>query len=138
VDGVHYHFVSEAHFSELVATSGLLEWAEIHGSARYGTPREPVCSALAAGRSVILEIDVQGAQQIRQSIPEAVLVFIAPPNWEALVSRLQGRGAETPAQMERRLQTARHELTLTAEFDKVIVNDELDTAVCELVEFMGL
>jgi guanylate kinase len=138
IDSVHYHFVDDATFDALIETDGLLEWAEIHGAARYGTPRLPVIEALDAGRPVILEIDVQGAMQVRQSMPEAVLVFIAPPNWDALVSRLRGRGAETEEQMERRLLTARHELTLEDQFDKVVVNDELDTAVAELVEFIGL
>ncbi|MDR0435502.1 MAG: guanylate kinase [Propionibacteriaceae bacterium] len=138
VDGTHYHFVSDVHFDELIASDGLLEWAEVHGAARYGTPRGPVCAALDAGRPVILEIDVQGAMQVRQVMPTAVLVFIAPPTWDTLVNRLRGRGAETEEQIARRLVTARHELTLEDEFDKVIVNDELDTAVTELVEFIGL
>ncbi|MCC6495302.1 MAG: guanylate kinase [Propionibacteriaceae bacterium] len=138
VDGVHYLFVSEAEFDQLVATDGLLEWALVHGTDRYGTPVAPVRAAIAAGRRVILEIEVQGARQVKQRMPEVRTVFIAPPSWEALKQRLVGRGTETPEQMARRLRTAEAELAIASEFDHVVVNDDLGTAVAELVELLGL
>lgn len=138
VGGVHYLFVSETEFDELIATGGLLEWAMVHGSARYGTPVAPMRAALAAGRRVILEIDLQGARQVREHIPEARLVFIAPPSPQTLRDRLEGRGTETPEQIERRLRTAEGEMAAAAEFDEVVVNDELGSTVAELVELLGL
>ncbi len=138
VDGVHYNFVSTAEFDELVATDGLLEWAVVHGVDRYGTPAAPVRAAVAAGRRVILEIEVQGARQVQQRLPEVRTVFIAPPSWQALKDRLVGRGTETAEQMARRLRTAETELALAAEFDHVVVNDDLGRAVAELVELLGL
>jgi guanylate kinase len=138
VDGVHYHFVSDADFDQLVATDGLLEWAVVHGKERYGTPAAPVRAAVAAGRRVILEIDLQGARQVRTRIPEARLVFIAPPDEATLRKRLVGRGTETPEQMERRLRTAEAELAAADEFDHVVVNDDLGTTVAELVDLLGL
>ena len=138
VDGVHYNFVSVSEFDELVATDGLLEWAVVHGKDRYGTPAAPVRAAVAAGRRVILEIEVQGARQVKQRLPEVRTVFIAPPSWETLMDRLVGRGTETPEQMARRLQTAETELAVAAEFDHVVVNDDLGRAVAELVELLGL
>lgn len=138
VDGVHYHFVTDAQFDQLVAEDGLLEWAAVHGSSRYGTPRRPVEEALANGQVVILEIDLQGAEQVRRTMPTAVRVFLAPPSWRCLEQRLAGRGTETPEQMARRLQTARHELAHESDFDHVIVNDALEDAVGKLVRLMGL
>ena len=95
MDGVHYRFVSEAEFDRLVADDELLEWAVVHGAARYGTPRAPVDEALAAGRPALLEIDLQGARQVRERMPDALFVFLAPPSWEELVRRLVGRGTES-------------------------------------------
>jgi len=138
VDGVHYNFVSNADFDQLVATDGLLEWAVVHGLERYGTPAAPVRAAVAAGRRVILEIDLQGARQVRSRMPEARLVFIAPPDEATLRKRLVGRGTETPEQMERRLRTAEAELAAADEFDHVVVNDDLGTTVAELVGLLGL
>ena len=138
VEGVHYLFVSDDEFDELIAGDGLLEWALVHGADRYGTPAAPVRAALAAGRKVILEIEVQGARQVKQRMPEVRTVFIAPPSWAALKERLVGRGTETPAQMARRLRTAEGELAVADEFDHVVVNDDLGTAVAELVELLGL
>ncbi len=137
-DGVHYLFLSEAEFDELIARGGLLEWALVHGSARYGTPAAPVQAAVEAGRRVILEIDLQGARQVRERLPDVRSVFIAPPDDEALRSRLLARGTETPEQMERRLQTAASELAAAGEFDHVLVNDEVGTTVDKLVDLLGL
>jgi guanylate kinase len=138
VEGVHYLFVSSDQFDELVASGGLLEWALVHGTDRYGTPAAPVRAAVAAGRRVILEIEVQGARQVKQRMPDVRTVFIAPPSWEVLQQRLVGRGTETPEQMARRLRTAEAELALASEFDHVVVNDDLGTAVEQLVELLGL
>ncbi|WP_114560725.1 guanylate kinase [Desertihabitans aurantiacus] len=138
VEGVHYHFVGAEEFDQLVASDGLLEWAVVHGTHRYGTPRAPVRAAVAAGRQVVLEIDLQGARQVRRSWPGARFVFLAPPSWEELVRRLVGRGTETEAERERRLQTARAELAAAEEFDHVVVNTEVDATVAELVQLIGL
>ena len=102
-DGVHYWFVSDAEFDRMVAEDELLEWAVVHNSARYGTPRGPVEEVLAAGRPAMLEIDLQGARQVRETMPDALFVFLAPPSWEELVRRLVGRGTEDEAERERRL-----------------------------------
>jgi guanylate kinase len=134
--GVHYWFVSEAEFDRMVADHELLEWAVVHGRARYGTPRAPVLEALAAGRPALLEIDLQGARQVREAMPGALFVFLAPPSWEELVRRLVGRGTESPEERERRLQSARAELAAEAEFDEVVVNREIHEAAEELVALM--
>ena len=136
VDGVHYRFVSEAEFDALVAEDELLEWAVVHRGARYGTPRGPVLEALAAGRAALLEIDLQGARQVRQRMPEARFVFLAPPSWEELVDRLVGRGTEDAAERERRLETAREELGAESEFDVTVVNRQIPDAGEQLVELM--
>jgi guanylate kinase len=135
-DGVHYHFVSGAEFDRMVADDELLEWAVVHQGARYGTPRAPVEQAVAAGRPALLEIDLQGARQVRERMPEALFVFLAPPSWEELVRRLVGRGTEDAAERERRLETARGELAAEAEFDVTIVNTQIHAAGEELVELM--
>ena len=137
-DGVHYRFVTDAEFDALVAGDALLEWAVVHGTHRYGTPRAPVLAALAAGRPAVLEIDLQGARQVRASWPDALFVFLAPPSWEELVRRLVGRGTESAGQRERRLRTARAEMAAAAEFDVVVVNAEVPQAVAELVGLLGL
>jgi guanylate kinase len=138
VDGVHYHFVTDAEFDALEADDGLLEWANVHGQARYGTPAAPVAQALADGRTVILEIDLQGARQVRERLPGARYVFIAPPERETLRQRLRVRGSETEAEIERRLATAERELAAAKEFDQVVVNDDLGTALDELIDLIGL
>jgi len=136
-DGVHYHFVSEAEFDRLVADGELLEWAVVHRGARYGTPRLPVLQTLEQGRPALLEIDLQGARQVRERMPEARFVFLAPPSWEELVRRLVGRGTEGAAERERRLESARAELAAEPEFDVTIVNRQIHAAGEELVELMG-
>lgn len=138
MDGVHYHFVTEDDFDHLIAEDGLLEWACVHGSNRYGTPRRPVEEALARGQIVILEIDLQGAEQVRRTLPQAVEIFLSPPSWQCLVQRLSGRGTETPEQMQRRLETARHEMAHAQDFDHVVVNDRIEDAVAKLVSLLGL
>ena len=137
-DGEHYHFVDEATFDAMIAAGELLEWAVVHGRHRYGTPRRAVDEALLAGRPALLEIDLQGARQVRASGVEALFVFLAPPSWEEMVRRLVGRGTETAQERERRLDTARLELASQPEFDVTIVNDDVHRATDELVQCMGL
>jgi guanylate kinase len=138
VEGVHYHFVSADEFDALIADGALLEWATVHGLHRYGTPRTPVMQAIADGRPALLEIDLQGARQVRHNWPDAQFVFLTPPSWEELVRRLVGRGTESAAQRERRLETARAEMAAQAEFDFVVVNGEIGQAVKDLVALVCL
>ena len=138
VEGVHYFFVSDAEFDDMIDRHDLLEWAVVHNLNRYGTPRHKVEEALAAGRSVLLEIDLQGARSVRQAMPDAQFVFLAPPSWEEMVHRLVGRGTETPEQQQRRLETAKLELAAQSEFDHTVVNDTVERAAAELVALMGL
>jgi guanylate kinase len=129
VDGVHYAFLDDAAFDRLVAQDELLEHAEFAGR-RYGTPRGPVVERLGAGVPVLLEIDLQGARQVRERMPGARLVFLAPPSWEELVRRLVGRGTEPPEVVQRRLDAARTELAAEPEFDLTLVNTSV-REVCE-------
>ncbi|GII99068.1 guanylate kinase [Sediminihabitans luteus] len=138
VDGVHYHFVPTHEFDRMVADGEMLESAVVHGMNRYGTPRGPVEEKLAAGVPALLEIDLQGARQVREAMPEARFVFLAPPSWDELVRRLVGRGTEDAEERERRLATARVEMAAASEFDHVIVNDEVHRAADELVSVMGI
>ena len=131
-EGDHYHFVDDAEFDRLIATDGLLEWAEYAGN-RYGTPVAPLRTRLATGQPALLEIELQGARQVRERDAGAQLVFLAPPSWAALVSRLAGRGSEPPAVQERRLALAQAELDAAGEFDVVVVNDDVARAADELV-----
>ncbi|WP_339620436.1 guanylate kinase [uncultured Salinibacterium sp.] len=136
VDGVHYYFVSDAEFDSMIANNELLEWAVVHNSYRYGTPRPPIDAALAEGKRVLLEIDLQGARSVRRVMPEALLVFLLPPTWEELVRRLIGRGTEEAAEQSRRLETAKVELAAQDEFDVKVVNTEVRQAAQEVVELM--
>lgn len=137
IDGVHYHFVDAARFQQLIDGGALLEWAEFAGN-RYGTLRQPVEVALAAGRDVLLEIELQGARQVRQSAPEALQVFLAPPSWEVLVDRLEGRRTEPPEVIARRLETARIELDAEPEFDRTVVNASVSRAADELMGLLAV
>jgi guanylate kinase len=131
VDGVDYHFLSEAEFDGRVLEGDFLEHADYSGR-RYGTLRSELERRLAAGASVVLEIEVQGARQVKEKMPDAMRIFIAPPSEEALRTRLVGRGTDDEAQRERRLATAKEELAAQDEFDIVVVNDRLDDAADEL------
>jgi guanylate kinase len=135
-NGVHYWFVSDAEFDAMVERGDLLEWAVVHQRARYGTPRQPVELALASGQPALLEIDLQGARQVRETMPDALFVFLKPPSWDELVRRLVGRGTETEEERERRLSTARDELAAEDEFDVTIVNHEVPAAAEQLVALM--
>lgn len=138
VDGIHYFFWSPEQFDDAVENGDMLEWALVHGRNRYGTPRSAVEAARAEGRAVILEIDLEGARQVRSSMPDARFVFLAPPSWDVLVERLVGRGTESPEEQERRLETARVEMAAEEEFDVTIVNDDLNEAVDALAREAGL
>lgn len=133
--GVEYSFVDDEVFDKLIANGELLEWAEFAGH-RYGTPRRPVLERLAAGDPVLLEIDLQGARLVRQSMPAARLVFLAPPSWEELVRRLSRRGTEPPEVIERRLRAARTELAAEPEFDATLVNTSVEDVAAELLALM--
>lgn len=132
IDGVHYRFVDHAGFESMIARGQLLEWAEFAGHL-YGTPAEPVEEALAAGNDVLLEIELQGARQVRDSAPGAIRVFLAPPSWEVLVDRLQGRRTESAEVIERRLATARVELAAEGEFDHTVVNASVEEAAADIL-----
>lgn len=133
VEGEHYYFVDDAEFDRLVATDALLEHATVHNKYRYGTPRGPIERVLAAGGTALLEIDLQGARQVRAADPSATLVFLLPPSWDELVQRLVGRGTEDAEERARRLRTAKVELAAQSEFDYRVVNDEVDHAADEVV-----
>ncbi|WP_433262612.1 guanylate kinase [Actinosynnema sp. CS-041913] len=135
VDGVHYRFVDVQEFRRMAAAGELLEHAEFAGNC-YGTPREPVERALASGRPSLLEIELQGARQVRAAMPEARLVMLAPPSWEDLVRRLTGRGTEDPAVVARRLEIAREELAAEPEFDQVVVNADVRSAAARLLDLV--
>lgn len=138
VDGDAYHFVTVDQFKRLMDEGQFLEWAVVHGTNYYGTPRGPVLDALAQGHQVILEIDLQGARQVKRNLPEARLVFLTPPSWDELVHRLQGRGTEDADTQNRRLATAKIELEAIAEADHVVENLVIDDTVQSLVSLMGL
>ena len=132
VDGVHYHFLDADAFADLVASDGLLEWATYLDRC-YGTPRVPVEQRVSQGAVVILEIELEGARQVRQRVPDALQVFLAPPTMAELERRLRSRGTETDEQIERRLQVAQVEFDARGEFDAVVVNDVVEDACAELV-----
>ena len=131
VDGVSYHFLSEEEFDHMIRDGEFLEWANVHGH-KYGTPFSEVRPRVDSGQSVVLEIDVQGALNVRKSFPDAVLVFVEPPSLEELERRLRGRGTEDEDSISLRLTNARKELSLASDYDVRIVNDDLETAVDEL------
>jgi len=134
IDGVHYYFVDDTEFDRLIAEGELLEYAVVHNKSRYGTPRAPIDAALAEGRTVLLEIDLQGARQVRAAEPSATLIFLLPPSWDELVQRLVGRGTEDEEERTRRLRTAKVELAAQSEFDFRIVNEDVARAAREVVE----
>jgi guanylate kinase len=136
-DGVHYHFVDNDEFDKLVANGELLESAVFAGN-RYGTPRAAVEEKLERGEPVLLEIDLQGARQVRESMPEAQLVFLAPPSWDELVRRLTGRGTEPQEVIDERLAAARVELAAEPEFDTTLVNTSVEQVAAELLALLGV
>ncbi|MBM7050506.1 MULTISPECIES: guanylate kinase [unclassified Rothia (in: high G+C Gram-positive bacteria)] len=138
VDGEHYYFTSEEAFDAMVDNRQMLEWAVVHNSYKYGTMRTMVEDALEAGKHVFLEIDIQGARQIRNNMPDAQFIFLAPPSWEELVNRLVGRNTETKEEQAARLETAKDELAAEVEFDETVINDEVERAAEEIIALMGL
>jgi guanylate kinase len=136
VDGVHYFFADRPEFERMIASGQLLEWAEFAGNL-YGTPRGPVEARLREGEPVLLKIDLQGARQVRAAMPEAQLVFLAPPSVEELKRRLVGRGTDDEDTIRRRLAHADEELAAEREFDVTVVNDYVERAADELVSLLG-
>ena len=137
VDGREYFFLDRERFEQMVQAGELLEWAEFAGNL-YGTPKGPVQERLTAGIPVVLEIELQGARQVRDSLPDSMAVFLLPPSWDELVSRLSGRGTEESAAMDRRLEAARVELAAQDEFDYTLVNSSIQDSVEGLVRLMGI
>ncbi|CAN5339474.1 guanylate kinase [soil metagenome] len=135
VPGQNYHFIDGLDFDDLIARGELLEWADYTGR-RYGTPRVPVEEMLASGRPALLEIDLDGARQIRHELPNAQLVFLSPPTWEELVRRLTGRGSDSADQVAKRLAKAREEMQAAQEFDVVLINDDVDRITDELADLV--
>ena len=134
-NGVDYFFVSEDEFQKRIDEDEFLEWANVH-KHRYGTLKSHVREVLDGGSDMMLEIDVQGALQVKRKMPEAVTVFVAPPSFEELEKRLRGRGTESEDQILTRMANAREEMKLSTEYDYVIVNDDLTRAVSELSDFI--
>jgi len=134
--GEHYHYVDRETFAHMIERGEFLEYAEYAGNF-YGTPAEPVKQALGAGRSTLLEIELQGARQVRAAMPDALLVMLMPPSWEVLDGRLSDRGTEDSAVRERRMRVAREELDAAGEFDATVINDDLKRAAQELITLMG-
>lgn len=131
-NGVDYHFVSDEEFTKMIERNDFLEWADFAG-AKYGTPRKAVEDALASGKNVILEIELNGARQVRKNTKDAVLIFIEPPSWEELTTRLINRGTESEHSTQARLARAKEELSAAAEFDHVVINHQVEQSVAELV-----
>jgi len=134
VEGVDYHFYTHEKFDQAISRGEFLEWAEFAGN-RYGTPRKAVEDALREGQSVLLEIEITGARQVKEKVPEALLVFLEPPTWEELVSRLEGRGTDSPERRAARLALAQEEMAAASFFDKVLINEEVEKVVASLIEF---
>ncbi len=128
VDGVNYLFVAKAHFEAMIEQDDLLEWAEVYGNY-YGTPRSYVLEMMASGKDVVLEIDTQGALQVKKKFPEGIFIYIVPPSLEELSKRIYNRGTDAPDVIERRLSCAKEELICASEYNYVVVNDQLDQAV---------
>ncbi|MFM2024751.1 MAG: hypothetical protein RLZZ56_764 [Actinomycetota bacterium] len=137
VDGMDYFFWTQERFDEALANNELLEYATVHGTNRYGTPRKPVEEALSRGEKVVLEIDIQGAQQVKKVMPEALTIFILPPSWDELVRRLSTRGTEDLGEQEKRLRTAVVELAAAEDFEYQVINDDVDKCAAKVLELMS-
>ena len=135
-DGVDYYFYTDSKFDQCIAGNSFLEWAQFAGS-RYGTPKAPISEQLALGKNVILEIEIAGARQIKGSVPEALSVFIAPPSWDALKTRLMGRGTDSPERQQARLALAEQEMAAASEFDHILVNHSVEGVVEELISLVA-
>lgn len=137
-DGIDYHFLNDDQFDQLVANDGFVEWALVHGQARYGTLRSEIAKFIARGEDVILEIDLAGARQVRKTNPDACFIFLQAPSPQILQARLRGRGTEGEAEVARRLQTAKVEMAAAGEFEHIVVNNHPDQAAQELAALMGI
>lgn len=137
LDGREYHFVSDEAFDAMVERGELLEWARFAGK-KYGTPRAPVARRVADGVPALLEIDIEGARQVRREVPDALLVFLSPPSWDELVRRLTGRGTEPPEVIARRLEAARTEIEAGREFDVTLVNTSVEDVCKQLVSLVAV
>lgn len=133
IDGKDYYFVSDDEFTRMINADEFLEWAEFAGN-RYGTPQEKVEQALLLGRNVLLEIEIEGAKQVKAHLPQSVLVFLEPPTWEELVARLEGRGTDSPERRTERLKLAQEELVAASFFDVILINDQVESVVRRLIE----
>ena len=136
-EGVDYFYMSDEQFDAAIASDHFLEWASFAGN-RYGTPKKAVEDALIAGKSVLLEIEISGARQVKAKIPDALLVFLAPPTWEELVARLEGRGTDSPERRAARLALAQEEMAAAEHFDKVLTNDRVEDVVARLIEWASI
>lgn len=136
VEGKSYFFMSPEQFDDLVRRGEMLEYAQVHGLNRYGTPKKPVLDAMEAGKTVVLEIDVQGASQVKAQIPAAITVFVEPPTWEDLRKRMLFRGTEDEDEIDTRLASAKDELARKSEFDYTVINDEVDRCAQEVVDLV--
>lgn len=132
IDGVAYHFVSDAEFQEMIDKDTFLEWADFAG-ARYGTPRQPVQEALAAGKNVLLEIEIEGARQVKKAMPQALMVFLQPPSMSELEARITNRGTDSPERIAARLALARSEMAAAGEFDYLLTNHQVEEVIEALV-----
>ncbi|MFD2673856.1 guanylate kinase [Gulosibacter bifidus] len=137
IEGIDYYFVDDAEFDRMIEAGEMLEYATVHNAYRYGTPAAPIRQELDSNNPVLLEIDIQGARQVKERMPEARMVFLLPPTWDELVRRLVGRGTESPEEQERRLRTAKVELAAQHEFDARVVNETVAKAALEVVKLMG-
>ncbi len=135
-DGEHYFFLEEEAFRDLIKKNGFLEWTEFAGNF-YGTPKNKIDKQLSLGKKVLLEIELEGARQVRRNIPDAFQIFITPPSLEELEKRIRGRGTESEEAIQRRLKRAKQELNAQNEFDAVVVNDDLDLALLEIERLIG-
>ena len=133
-EGVDYFFMSDIEFDQAIARGDFLEWAAFAGN-RYGTPKKAVMDALEQGKSVLLEIEISGAMQVKEKMPDALLVFLAPPTWEELVARLEGRGTDSPERRAARLALAQEEMEAAVHFDKTLTNDRVENVVASLIEW---
>mgnify|MGYP002735305132 CR=1 FL=1 len=138
IHGVDYFFVSNAEFDDLIAQDALLEWATVHRNHRYGTPKQWVLEQGVDDGPVLLELDLEGARQVKRHLSDATTIFVAPPSWEELERRLLGRGTEDAQERQRRLETAKTELAAQDEFDVVVVNDDVERTVAALASVLGL
>lgn len=136
IDGVHYHFVTKEKFEQMIHDGQFLEWAQVHGTDYYGTPRRELELAIKDGKHLVLEIDLQGARQIRGKVDDLMSVFILPPSVEELERRLRGRGTETEVQIQTRLESAKRELAAASEFDFQLINEDLAQTATEIVDLL--